>query len=222
MTDGAGAVVERYRYDAYGKRTVTDPAGATRAGTAISMERGFQGRPIDHETGLYYFRTRYYNPSLGRFLNRMPWWRMQTGWMSNYHVMDSASFALFEEMGRTAHASYPQGRYNLYDAWLNAPSNYVEPYSNPAAGYAAGTAAGIVIAPVVADVLIGIGIGIGIWAAAETLPLMPCVYRCPCSPDRRWTIFVPVVEGCPLAMGPYTCPGNSCKPGMVVTCRLGW
>ena len=43
MTDGAGVVVERYRYDAYGERTVMDAGGVVMAKSAIGMQRGFTG-----------------------------------------------------------------------------------------------------------------------------------------------------------------------------------
>jgi len=71
MTDGAGAVVERYRYDAYGKRTVLAADGATvRASSSHGMHTGFTGRYHDVETGLIYFRSRYLSPTLGRFIGR--------------------------------------------------------------------------------------------------------------------------------------------------------
>jgi RHS repeat-associated protein len=37
----------------------------------------FQGREYDPESQLYYFRTRYYVPTLGRFVNRNPWGYIQ-------------------------------------------------------------------------------------------------------------------------------------------------
>jgi RHS repeat-associated protein len=36
------------------------------------LNLGFQGQPYDPETGLYYFRNRYYDPELGRFLTADP------------------------------------------------------------------------------------------------------------------------------------------------------
>jgi len=73
MTDSTGAVVERYRYDAYGKRTVTNAGGTPIAASTIGQQRGFTGYYLDAETGLYYARARMYSPSLGRFVNRDPW-----------------------------------------------------------------------------------------------------------------------------------------------------
>ena len=71
LTDAAGAVAERYAYDAHGNRLVADAAGVlvSRAATA---RRGFTGLQADDETGLCYARARLYDPRLGRLLNRDP------------------------------------------------------------------------------------------------------------------------------------------------------
>ncbi|MBA3355002.1 MAG: hypothetical protein H0U18_03505 [Pyrinomonadaceae bacterium] len=60
LTDAAGKVAASYAYDAFGKIKA-------KQGT-IASPFGFTGRELD-PTGLYYYRARYYDPSLGRFLS---------------------------------------------------------------------------------------------------------------------------------------------------------
>jgi len=72
LTDGSGAVLERYQYDAFGTTRMTDPAGAVRTNSVVANRFAFTARELDAETGLYHYRARTYSPSLGRFLQRDP------------------------------------------------------------------------------------------------------------------------------------------------------
>ena len=74
-TNTAGAVVERYSYNAYGVRTVKNSAGAILAKSAVNQDRGFTSYKLDAETGLYFARTRMYSPKLGQFVSRDRWMR---------------------------------------------------------------------------------------------------------------------------------------------------
>ena len=64
LTDSAGTASEIYTYDAYGNLTGS-------AGNVANAYR-YTGREYDQETGLYYYRARYYDPTAGRFLNEDP------------------------------------------------------------------------------------------------------------------------------------------------------
>jgi RHS repeat-associated protein len=65
VTDAAGAVANRYDYDAFGNwedtsfETVTNPFG-------------FTARERDAESGLMFYRARYYDPKIGRFISQDP------------------------------------------------------------------------------------------------------------------------------------------------------
>jgi RHS repeat-associated protein len=79
ITDSTAMPIERYSYDAYGAVTISDGSGTPLPlnlwGTphsAIGNPWMFTGRQLDEETGLYYYRARYYDPAKGRFLQRDP------------------------------------------------------------------------------------------------------------------------------------------------------
>jgi RHS repeat-associated protein len=73
LTDSNGTVVERYKYDPYGKATVLAPDGMTvRSTSSYGNPYQWQGGRVALETGLNYKRARYYSTDLGRFINRDP------------------------------------------------------------------------------------------------------------------------------------------------------
>jgi RHS repeat-associated protein len=64
LSDADGDTVQVYEYDVYGQVAASDPNHPNRF--------MFTGREFDTETGLYYYRARYYNASIGRFLQTDP------------------------------------------------------------------------------------------------------------------------------------------------------
>ncbi len=69
-----GQVYESYRYDAFGNTTIMNAADQEILYSSIMGSRiyGFTGREYETQTGLYYYRARYYNPAIGRFLQTDP------------------------------------------------------------------------------------------------------------------------------------------------------
>jgi RHS repeat-associated protein len=64
LTSGAGQLANSYVYDSFGNLTAS-------TGT-ITNPFQYTGRELDSETGLYYYRARYYDPPGGRFISEDP------------------------------------------------------------------------------------------------------------------------------------------------------
>jgi RHS repeat-associated protein len=64
LTNSSGAIAATYTYDGFGKLT-----GST-GSTPNPLQ--FTARESDSETGLYYYRARYFDPSAGRFVSEDP------------------------------------------------------------------------------------------------------------------------------------------------------
>ncbi len=70
LVDASGQVQEKYEYGPYGEVTIFDGTGEEIANAEVPYLYG--GRKRDRETKLYYFRNRYYNTDLGRFMTMDP------------------------------------------------------------------------------------------------------------------------------------------------------
>jgi len=66
------SIVERYSYDVYGRPTIKNASGTVLTTSAVGNRFMFTGREYDTETGNYYYRARYYSPTIGRFLQTDP------------------------------------------------------------------------------------------------------------------------------------------------------
>jgi RHS repeat-associated protein len=62
LLDNDGNVVNQITYDAFGNITVE-------SNPDVNFRFGYTGRELDSETGLYYYRSRYYDPAVGQFIN---------------------------------------------------------------------------------------------------------------------------------------------------------
>jgi len=64
LTDSSGNIANTYTYDGYG-RVLT-------LSESVIQPFTYTGREFDGESGLYYYRARYYDPNTGRFLSEDP------------------------------------------------------------------------------------------------------------------------------------------------------
>ena len=64
LSNGSGALANTYTFDSFGKLNAS-------TGTLTNPFQ-YTGRESDQETGLYYYRARYYDPNVGRFISEDP------------------------------------------------------------------------------------------------------------------------------------------------------
>jgi RHS repeat-associated protein len=64
LTNSAAALANTYAYDSFGKPTAS-------SGTLANPFQ-YTARELDLETGVYFYRARYFDPSVGRFLSQDP------------------------------------------------------------------------------------------------------------------------------------------------------
>ncbi len=64
LTDAVGALTQTYTFDSFGKQTASSGP--------LTNPFQYTGREFDDETGLYYYRARYYDQMLGRFVSEDP------------------------------------------------------------------------------------------------------------------------------------------------------
>ncbi len=91
ITDNAGNIVNSYEYDEWGNITSQTET--------IENEFKYAGQIYDSETGLYYLRARYYDPTTGRFISK-----------------DSNEGSIVNPLSL-----------NLYTYCVNNPTKYVDP-----------------------------------------------------------------------------------------------
>jgi RHS repeat-associated protein len=88
LTDAAGNVVDQLAYDSFGNST---GSGRTRY--------SYTGRELDSDTGLYYYRARFYDPQTGRFISEDP--IGLRGGINLYVYVKNNSISFFDPSGLT-------------------------------------------------------------------------------------------------------------------------
>ena len=89
LSDTSGSVVERYSYTPYGEVVIYDASFNVRSSSSYDWIYLYTGRRLDEETGLYYFRNRYYHAQLGRFCSRDPIGFEGSSWNSSDYERSS-------------------------------------------------------------------------------------------------------------------------------------
>jgi len=89
LSNAAGSIANTYTYDSFGKLTAS-------TGSLVNPFR-YTARESDTETGLYYYRARYYDPTTGRFIGEDP--AIFEGGLNFYPYVDNNPANYFDPIG---------------------------------------------------------------------------------------------------------------------------
>ena len=98
LTNASGTIVEKYKYDAFGKPAITDGSGNPLTASAYGNRFLFMGREYLAEVNLYDYRNRVYCADLGRFLQTDPI-RFSAGDMNIYRYCGNNPLNLKDTSG---------------------------------------------------------------------------------------------------------------------------
>jgi RHS repeat-associated protein len=112
LLDYWGGLVEQYSYDAFGKPTIMNGYGTPHSSphgvSAVGNRFMFQGREWLGELGLIDYRHRFYDPSMGRFLQMDP-----MGLQTEGEKLSAGQKALFSP-GGSAPEAFSSSEMNLF------------------------------------------------------------------------------------------------------------
>jgi len=112
LTDNT-RLLEIYEYNAFGKLTIKDHNQNIIPKSNYNNPYAYTGRRFDNESGLYYYRNRYYQPSLARFISQDP-----KGYIDGYNLYAYAKnnpLRYTDPFGTTAQ----QTNYDYQEEWNN-------------------------------------------------------------------------------------------------------
>jgi RHS repeat-associated protein len=98
VTDAAGAAANRYDYDAFGNWEATSYE-------TVANPFGFTARERDAESGLMFYRARYYDPKIGRFISEDPI-GFEARDLNLYRYAANSPLILIDPSGEVTFASY--------------------------------------------------------------------------------------------------------------------
>lgn len=119
LTDTAGKVIQSYEYDSFGN--LKDQKNR------IKQPYTYTGREWDKETGLYYYRARYYDPMEGRFISKDPIAILGNNYNNSYNV----TFNQYVDAVQNSYAYVQNNPVNLIDPFGLTPLDPATGKPNP-------------------------------------------------------------------------------------------
>ena len=121
LSSSAGSLASTYVYDSYGNLSAS-------TGTTMNPFE-FTGRQSDPETSIYYYRARYYDPSIGRFSGEDPS-RFDAG-PNFYEYVNNSPTNLIDPFGLQSQTPLPPGCYPPFATPCGPPAYGPPPDPTP-------------------------------------------------------------------------------------------
>jgi len=116
-TNSTGAIVNRYKYG---------PFGETPSLSGVS--HGYTGQRFDSESGLYFYKSRYYSPTIGRFLQ--PDGIGYMGGLNLYSYVRNAPTNQTDSFGFDGNAAPTPPNFDWVDFQLQQDVSFIEWFAN--------------------------------------------------------------------------------------------
>ncbi|MBL7717064.1 MAG: hypothetical protein JNL01_16485 [Bdellovibrionales bacterium] len=123
VTNSGGHLVQRVVYATFGKILSIRDANANdvTSSPVLKTHFAFTGREYDEETGNYYYRARYYDPNIGRFLQKDPEPGLSTipaSVVNNYSYVKNLPTGLVDPTGKSWIGDFFEGILNIAGSFL--------------------------------------------------------------------------------------------------------
>ena len=121
LTDNRGRIAQKYEYDSFGNQKNAD--------IDIVQPFTYTGREWDKETGLYYYRARYYDPMEGRFIQKDP--IGFNGGINLYNYVEANPTNYTDPFGLDPVIPMPSGFRGGLPNWVNTNPTGPTSFPNP-------------------------------------------------------------------------------------------
>ena len=100
LTNLKGLIKENMEYDVYGVPSFSDDKNNILVQSSVNNSILFTGRDYDNEINLYYYRARYQNPIIGRFIQKDP--SIYADGFNDYNYVKNSVITYYDHNGKEA------------------------------------------------------------------------------------------------------------------------
>lgn len=126
LTDSSGFTIKLIQYDPFGQKTIFSSDNDLINSSQLNNPYLFTGRRMDEESGLYYYRNRYYEIVNGRFIQRDPIgnWEDRVNQGNGYSYLGNNPINYLDPFGLHSIGDYLGWFYEAFEDAKRKPGRY--------------------------------------------------------------------------------------------------